>query len=112
MSKGEGSRGGHVIGHTKSGTPIYGSAADHAAKVDAGKRHGAQPIERLPDDQDRFAGKKWKRREVVDVEPEEDPSGRGYGQQKPEKDWSGRTYDREPLSDEEYAAHLAKWKKK
>jgi hypothetical protein len=26
MSEGEGSRGGHVIGHTKSGKPVYGDS--------------------------------------------------------------------------------------
>jgi hypothetical protein len=77
-NKGEGSRGGHIIGHTKSGAPIYGSAADHAAKIKGGKKFKS-----------------------YEVEPEKDPDHRGYLQQKPTKNDSGKIYDRPPLSTEE-----------
>jgi len=31
ISIGEGSRGGHVIGHTRSGKPVYASSSGHAS---------------------------------------------------------------------------------
>lgn len=51
LSKAEGDHGGHIIGHTKSGKPIYASGGSGGAKfsnqdhVDAGKAHAAKAKE-------------------------------------------------------------------
>ena len=40
MSEGEGSRGGHVIGHTKSGRPVYGDPRTREALKALTIKHG------------------------------------------------------------------------
>lgn len=99
-AEGEGSRGGHVTGHTKSGNPIYGAPATPGQHVEPpkhlAKSHVEQPkieqelgkLERVSEESRFF--KKGEEVRTTDIWPHAKGKMKIYSHKKPSGEWEAR----------------------
>jgi len=112
MKAGEGSRGGHIIGHTKGGNPIYGAKADKKKDMNADDNVLAQRValsEQLKTKQGKdyyFKNKDLAKQGGHKPKKKSPSSGRVYGKQRDELEWKLSDMKEELKDEKRYLKEL------